>query len=160
MKQIFLISILNCFMTSTFAMSKVGESKFSWLFWDIYNISLWSETLPYESGQLPVRLEITYLRDITRQELIDNTIDQWKKQGVAWEKNWIVQLKDIWPDINTDNTLSLSLTHQKESLFYFNGEFIGSITDAKFSQAFIDIWLSEKTTEPKLRLKLLGVNND
>jgi hypothetical protein len=37
-----------------------------------------------------------------------------------------------------------------------NGEMSDEIQDSTFTQRFFDIWLSEKTSEPKFRKKLLG----
>ena len=37
-----------------------------------------------------------------------------------------------------------------------NGQYIGSIKAAEFGRFFIDIWLAEKTSQPKLRAQLLG----
>ena len=47
------------------------------------------------------------------------------------------------------------MSHQK-SAFYFNDNLVGSIEDPMFGPLFVDIWLSEKTSEPKLRQQLLG----
>jgi hypothetical protein len=40
--------------------------------------------------------------------------------------------------------------------FFHNGKLRADVTDPDFARAFIAIWLSPKTSEPKLRLALLG----
>ena len=44
----------------------------------------------------------------------------------------------------------------KEARFYNRDKFIASVTDPEFARAFFDIWLSEKTSAPAVRAKLLG----
>ena len=41
--------------------------------------------------------------------------------------------------------------------FYANGKPQGEIADPEFARLFFGIWLSEKTSAPKLRLTLLGL---
>jgi hypothetical protein len=42
-------------------------------------------------------------------------------------------------------------------VFYSNGEEIGSVDDSEFTTSFFNIWLGEKTSEPKFRKALLGL---
>jgi hypothetical protein len=48
------------------------------------------------------------------------------------------------------------LIDQGRSVFYFNQQYIGVINPSEFGQIFLAIWLSENTSEPSLRLELLG----
>ena len=48
------------------------------------------------------------------------------------------------------------LNQKDKTLFYLNGKNIGEIQSLTFAETFLDIWLDENTSEPKLRLKLLG----
>jgi hypothetical protein len=43
--------------------------------------------------------------------------------------------------------------------FYFNGERTITITSVEFARKYLNIWLSEKTSEPRLREKLLAGNS-
>jgi hypothetical protein len=45
------------------------------------------------------------------------------------------------------------------SQFFLNGASIGVIDDANLSRHFFDIWLSEETSKPQLRLQLLGMKS-
>ena len=40
--------------------------------------------------------------------------------------------------------------------FFFNGQFRGEVADAEFTRPFFGIWLSQRTSEPRLREQLLG----
>ena len=41
---------------------------------------------------------------------------------------------------------------------YFNGKFAGEINDLIFAKRFIDIWLSDKSSYPKMTQDILGKN--
>jgi hypothetical protein len=92
--------------------------------------------------------------------LVNRTVEQWQHLGVEPELYavYLPILLKIWPDIEEGDSLSLYVNNNK-SVFYFNNNLIGEINQPEFSQLFLDIWLSEKTSEPKLRLELLGIKN-
>jgi hypothetical protein len=142
---------------------KVGETTFSILFWDLYKSKLQTT-----SGKYPIECEtdtliynINYLADISGKDLIERTVEQWQHLGINPEtyQVYLPVLENIWPDIEDGDTLSLHVINNK-SMFYFNNDFIGEIVQPEFSQLFLDIWLSKNTSEPELRLELLGVNNN
>lgn len=141
---------------------KVGSAKFSVYFWDIYNSTLYTTT-----GQYPVSVEqsnivfhIEYLRDITSADLIERTIEQWQHLGLKSSEyqQYLPQLEQLWPDIKAGDSLTL-LINQSQSKFYFNQKYLGSIKQHIFGQQFLNIWLSAKSSQPKLRAQLLGVTN-
>lgn len=143
----------------TRAFVSIGETTFSILFWDLYKSQLLTT-----SGKYPVVLEndkvlftINYLADISSDDLISRTIDQWDHLGIPSEEylTYLPELKNMWPDIKEGDNLSL-LIHQGRSVFYFNQQYIGVINPTEFGQIFLAIWLSENTSEPNLRLELLG----
>jgi hypothetical protein len=141
----------------------LGSTTFSILFWDIYKSKLMST-----SGEYPVNVnadkliyQIEYLADISSDDLILRTVDQWEHLGISNKiyKDYLPQLKRIWPDIKAGDTLALLYQDQK-STFYFNDIFIGNIDNDAFGQIFLDIWLDEKTSQPTLRKELLGESLD
>ena len=141
----------------------IGETTFSILFWDLYNSKLktTSGKYPIENDNDKLIYQINYLADISSKDLIMRTVDQWQHLGVEPERYeiYLGLLENIWPDIKDGDTLSLYVSNNK-SAFYFNNNFIGEINRSDFSQLFLDIWLSENTSEPDLRRELLGVNNN
>lgn len=145
------------------ALELVGEARFSFLFWDIYQSQLQTS-----SGQYPVDIEkesifyeIQYFIDITQENLLESTVEQWQHLGISANvyQKYIPELSTIWPDISEGDILAL-FVQANHSCFYFNGEYIGKIVEPEFADNFLAIWLSEKTSEPKLRRKLLGEVND
>jgi hypothetical protein len=137
----------------------IGETIFSILFWDLYKIQLLTTSgdYPIEIKKDNLIMDIKYLADISNDDLIERTIEQWQHLGIAPEnyQGYLLELKAIWPNIIDGDSLSL-LIHQGRSVFYYNQQYVGVINDPKFGQIFLAIWLSEKTSEPSLRRELLG----
>lgn len=139
----------------------MGETTFSILFWDLYTSQLLTT-----SGEYPISAEgeslifhISYLADISSDDLIMRTVEQWQHLGVNEQvyKQYIADLELLWPDIVSGDSLALLLKDDK-STFYYNNQYLGSIKDDGFGQLFIDIWLSKDTSQPTLRAELLGAS--
>lgn len=161
MKTVFYtLSYMLLSISNSHALEKVGEATFSWLFWDIYKISLWAENGQYKKSKFPAKLNIQYFKDIDRTQLIDLTEEQWQAQNLTYQESWLSELKGIWPNIQTNDTLSVTVSLQGESIFHHNDRYLGRISDREFSNKFLAIWLSENTTEPSLRQQLIGAKND
>jgi hypothetical protein len=137
----------------------LGQAKFSVLFWDVYQSRLLTS-----DGQLPLShdcqysmFEIQYLRDISKQELLDSTLAQWQHLEIDEEQYmpYLLALESIWPDIKAGDQLTL-LTNAATTVFYFNQQKVGEIESEQFADLFLRIWLDENTSEPKLRQQLLG----
>lgn len=140
-------------------LQKVGDGTMSWLFLDIYDASLFSFDGRYISGQYPQALTINYLKNIKRKKLINATKEQWNLQNIENKhvKYWLQSLDKIWPDIKKGDSLTFYVAENKKGYFYLNESFLGGINSEAFSEAFLAIWLSEKTSQPQLRQKLLGL---
>ena len=162
-----LLNILFIFVFSEFTLAKplenlkkVGEAKLKVLFWDIYIASLYSKTGKYEEDQYPQVLKINYFREIDSEELIQRTQKEWEKLGIKQEKfnQWVVLLKNIFPDIKKGDSLLLKVGKNRESEFFFNGKTIGNVNNKTFGKNFLRIWLDKNCSYPKLRNKLLRSN--
>lgn len=140
---------------------EVGNTTFSILFWDLYQskLSTTSGNYPLYNKSHYLLYEIKYLADISSDDLIKRTKEQWQHLGISKSRyqDFVPKLKAIWPDITKGDTLSL-LVDNKASHFYFNEKYIGSLVDDDFGQFFLDIWLADNTSQPKLRAELLGKN--
>lgn len=160
----FLILILPVYISVAAAeplanLQRVGQAKLSVFIWDVYDSYLYSEDGKYSPEQYPMALRIQYLRDIEAADLVDQTEEEWLKLGIEKEdfKSWLVRVADIWPDIKKGDELLLRVDKNLESRFYFNGEFIGALTDPRFGSSFLDIWLSPNCSYPKVRNALIGL---
>lgn len=146
------------------SLQKVGEARLKVLFWNIYDSSLWTSNgqfiaLPYS---YPLALKITYQRDITRQQLVDATIDQWQYLGIDTSKSdsqqWIAALESMWLDVSRGDNLTYYVDEDQVGYFYSGDRLLGKIDDPAFSAAFLGIWLDPGTSRPNIRRQLIGMN--
>jgi hypothetical protein len=139
-------------------LKKVGEAKLTFLFWDIYQSHLYSESGDYHEDTYPIALDIQYLRDIEAKDLLNRTAQEWQNLGLqeATFTPWLTKLKAIWPNIVKNDELLLVVDRQKKSTFYYNGQVIGEIEDPAFGPSFLAIWLDAKSSYPQLRKQLIG----
>ncbi|MCF6441277.1 chalcone isomerase family protein [Pseudoalteromonas luteoviolacea] len=143
----------------TKGMTQVGQTaRMTYLFWDVYDISLYSPSGSYNS-LAPFVLQLTYLRDLDGEEIAKRSLEEMQKQGFddeALGAKWLLQMKQIFPDVTENYSLYGVRDENGVTRFYDSEKLLGEISDQNFTKWFFDIWLSEKTTEPKMRLKLLG----
>lgn len=147
---------------------KVGEAQLSILFFDIYQSKLLSPTGIYQQQTLdvsphPLALSIEYQRNITQDQLLDATYEQWLKLGYREQdaKRWIAQLSAIFPNIKSGQKLTY-ITNGETGQFVYSplpstSRQIGTISDERLNDAFLSIWLSPKTEYADLRRQLIGM---
>lgn len=140
---------------------EVGRAKFTVLFWDIYNSTLYTKSGNYlhENSPESILFKIEYFKSITTEELLKRTVEQWQHLDIPKSQYspYISRLKVIWPNISSGDSLTM-LVEEKQSIFYFNNVKVGVITDKAFSKLFLDIWLSPETSQAQLRAQLLKGN--
>jgi hypothetical protein len=139
----------------------VGEARLKVWLWPIYESRLFCEDGEYRSGELPIRLEIEYLRNVRARDLIRHTSKEWEQQGLDHprQSEWLSFLDRIWPDVSREDVLALEVNDDGTSTFFLNGAPLGSIDDAAFGRHFLDIWLSPGTSRPELRARLIGAED-
>ncbi|MCZ8528921.1 chalcone isomerase family protein [Alteromonas sp. PRIM-21] len=136
----------------------VGKGMFSYYFWDVYTGELFASEGKY-ADKPPFALRLTYQRDLEGKKIAERSIDEMKKQGdIAAEDadKWLSLMERIFPDVSEGDVITGIATKEGTSVFYVNGEKADEISDKTFTQRFFDIWLSDETSEPKFRKKLLG----
>lgn len=142
-------------------LTTVGEGSYRYLFWQLYDARLASTDGTFSTYQQssPLLLELTYKRDISKDQFIDATVEQWQKLGRSSEQQqtaWAERLAELWRDVKEGDRLAALLTDQGQVQFYFNDADIGLVKDKDFAPAFFDIWLHPDTTAPKLRRQLIA----
>lgn len=121
---------------------------------------MYNQTGIFTQNEFPQALKIDYLRDIDAIDLVEKTQDEWLKLGVEIKQidSWLLMLNKIFPDIKNGDSILLKVDANKHSEFFFNGQSIGTINDTEFGQAFLRIWLDENCSYPKVRNKLIGLD--
>ena len=136
----------------------VGSATLKVLFWSIYSSTLYTDDGIYTGIEPDLALQITYRRRISKIDLLDRTEEEWEntsRNQRSW-KGWLTQLDKILPDVERGDVLVLRVSNSLASLFFFNNSLIGTIEDQDFTKDFLALWLSERSSYPKLRNKLVN----
>ncbi|MDG3087674.1 hypothetical protein P7F88_17035 [Vibrio hannami] len=144
----------------------VGKSSLSWLFFKLFNSELKTPTGEYEESldvtPHPMALSIEYQRDITKQQLMEATQDQWNYLGYSEEsqKEWLTQLDKIYPSVQKGQRLVYITDGKTGEIHFYRDKSepvkLGEIQSESLNDAFLSIWLSPGTEYPKHRAKLIG----
>ena len=137
---------------------KVGDGVLTYLFWDVYRATLYAPAAGWTPDG-PFVLSLLYLRDLDGADVAARTTDEIRGQGFADKARlaaWQARLAEIFPDVSDGVTLSATRDDKGRTVFYRGTDRIGEVDDPAFAKRFFDIWLGEKTSEPKLRRALLG----
>lgn len=137
----------------------VGQAQLKVFVFAIFKSALYTTDGKYTDTTKALKLTLRYQREISAKQLIKQTQKEWLhlKMKHPNKQQWIKQLTDIWPNIEKNDELTLTINHNGESAFHFNGKPIGEINDQDFGKQFAAIWLSKNTSKPKHRAKLLGL---
>ena len=134
----------------------VGEGRLKWFFFDVYDAKLLTPSGSYQAARWPLALELTYRRDISAEAFVVATEKEWDRMGLAFEPEWLAELGEIFPDVSDGDRILLHVDKDGKCLFYFNGNYIGSVAGLDFTKVFTAIWLSDDVRYPALRDKLIG----
>lgn len=139
---------------------EVGKARLTYMMWDVYDASLYAPKGQWRNDK-PYALQLRYLRSLKGDAIAKRSVEEMRKQGFNDEMKlaaWYSQMRDIFPDVKKGTEIVGISTANKATQFYKNGSLIGEIQDADFGKKFFGIWLNEKTSEPKMRRQLLGLN--
>ena len=142
---------------STASWPLVGEARLKVLLWKVYDSALYTPSGRWLGA--PYQLSLTYLRDISVEQLIKETRKAWDEQNQVHpeQENWLQALAETWPDISAGDNLVFGVGADDQNQFWFNGQSIGGIDHPDFAAFFGGIWLSEDSPlRPALRARLIG----
>lgn len=139
-----------------------GEGVLRFFGMKVYEARLWAPAKSLAksiSPGDPFALELVYDMSVKGREIAERSTAEMRKVGYSNEaklKAWGEEMLRIFPDIKKGESLIGVSIPGKGAKFYSREKLIASADDPEFAKAFFDIWLSEKTSEPKLRERLLG----
>ena len=126
----------------------------------IYDLRLWSPApLAGDGASQPLALELVYARKLEGDLIASRSLDEMRRIGpfsVAQGASWLASMTQLFPDVQTGDRLTGVQRPGQATRFFFNGQRRGEVPDADFARLFFGIWLSARTSEPKLRAQLLG----
>lgn len=130
-----------------------GQGRMTYWGFDLYDAKLLQLSNP-----LGYALRIDYLKNFKSDDLREQTIKEMTRLEVPEEsrKKWSKDLKDIFPDIATGNSLTAIYQPKVGTIFLHNEKYIGLMSGDDFSKAFFSIWLDSRTSAPQLRSQLLS----
>ncbi len=139
----------------------LGSGRLTFLGLLIYDARLWvGEGFKAEAyEQAPLAIELEYGRTLYGKLIAERSLDEMKRGGGVSDdqaERWLATLKQTFPDVVKGDRITGLLRPGEAARFFLNSKPIGEVRDAEFARRFFGIWLSPKTSEPKLRLALLG----
>jgi Chalcone isomerase-like len=139
----------------------LGEAKLKYFGIHVYDIRLWGEA-DFNGRELqsrPLALELQYARALEGKAIAERSLKE--MQGLdtidaASAERWLQQMRQIFPDVNKGDRITGVQRPGEAARFFVNGQPRGEVRDAEFTRLFFGIWLSPRTSQPKLREALLG----
>ena len=139
----------------------VGQSLFRTWGFEVYNATLFAapgfEAARFELQRLG--LELQYKRAFAGRDIAQRSLDE--MQGIApltpaQARDWLAAMNTLFPDVKAGDRILGVHVPGSGARFYLNGALLGEVTDADFSARFFGIWLSPKTSQPRLREALIA----
>jgi hypothetical protein len=138
-----------------------GQGSLRFLGMRIYHARLWTlgdfRSEPY--AQQPLVLELEYLRALQGSAIAERSLQEMRRIGPisdAQAQRWLAQMQRLFPDVQPGDRITGQLLPGQGADFWHNGRRLGRVGEAEFASLFFGIWLSAHTSEPDLRLALLG----
>ena len=125
----------------------------------VYNAYLWAPDGASFDRTKPYVLDIHYLRTFSAKQLAERSIDEMRGQGTGSDAvypKWTAEMQRVFADVKEGDRLIGVATPARTAKFFYNGAYRGEVADAAFTDAFFGIWLSEKSSQPGMRDRLLG----
>lgn len=137
------------------SLQKYGAGELRRFGFLVYEAQLWGGANPAEP---PIALQLTYKRDIPGARIVNASVDHMRELGASEQQLavWEPAMTRIFPDVKLGDQI-VGIYRPGTAIFLYNNREIGQINDAEFARLFFGIWLDPRTTEPKLRNRLMQV---
>ena len=138
-----------------------GQGTLRFLGLEIYHARLWvsPDFQPDDYAAHPLALELAYRRDFTAQAIAQRSIQEMRRVGpftAQQATRWEQALQSAMPDIKAGDQITGLYRPNQGVVFQMHGRTVGDVADPAFARLFFGIWLSPKTSEPRLREALLA----
>ncbi len=138
-----------------------GTARLRFWGFKVYDASLWVAPgfRRDDYAGHPFALELAYLRDFSATDIARRSIEEMRRVGAfseAQAAQWQQALQGAFPDVKAGDRIAGLNRPGMGVQFITNGQPTGEIRDPEFARLFFGIWLSPRTSEPQLRLALLG----
>jgi hypothetical protein len=158
MKKLLLIFFIlgNCAVASE--MKLIGQGTLKVLFFEVYNVRLLTDSKTF-SWKNKFQLEFEYKREVKKQSVIESSIKEMRRQSNILDKDinqWQEYLEISIKPVQEGSQATVSWNPNGQITFHYQSSEPTTIEDENFARAFLNIWLGEETSQPKLRSQLLS----
>ncbi len=140
---------------------KLGQARLVVFGFNIYDAKLWAADGFSASNYAvsPFALELRYLRNFSGSSIAERSLKEMRNIGSVSDskaQEWLEQMRKTFPDVKKGDQLIGLHRADGSASFILNGKPIGEVRDTEFNRLFFGIWLSTRTSEPKMRRELIG----
>ena len=158
MKKLLLIFFIfgNCAVASE--MKLIGQGTLKVLFFEVYDVRLLADSKAF-SWKNKFQLEFEYKREVNKQSVIESSVKEIRRQSNVLDKDinqWQEYLEQSIHPVQEGSQATVSWNPSGQITFHYQSSEPTTIEDENFARAFLNIWLGEETSQPKLRNQLLG----
>lgn len=137
----------------------IGSNNLTVFGFKVYQISLWCEGEGF-SYDKKFAINIKYQRDFSVDSLVERSIEEIKRINAVTDEKQLAdyrkQLTKIFIPVKSGDVKTAIYSKKEGVALFFNGELVGKISDPKLARYFVDIWLSDKSSYPKMTNAILG----
>ena len=136
----------------------IGEGTLKVLMWEVYDLRLLTGGTSF-SWNNKFMLEFDYSRELKKESVIDASLKEFNLQPNVTDKEieaWEEYLEQVIQPVQKGTKASVMWVPEGQIIFDYEGSPPSTIENENFARAFLNIWLGEKTSRPKLRSQLLG----
>lgn len=138
-----------------------GSGRLTFLGLHVYDARLWvTEGFRADDySRQPLAIELEYARTLYGRLIAERSVTEMKKVGdpsPAQAEAWQAEMTKIFPDVAKGDRITGVQQPGEAARFFLNGQPRGELRDAAFAALFFGIWLSPRTSEPKLRQSLIA----
>ena len=138
----------------------VGEADLKFFGLKVYHISLWGEDKNF-SYEKKFAIHIRYNMNFSKEEMAKRSIEEIERLHQLSDderSSYYQKLEGIFSAVKKGDEKTAIFTPNHGVALFYNGEISGIISDEKLARFFVDIWLDERGSYPKVTRKILGKN--
>ena len=158
MKKLLAILLLFFHVSVASEMKLIGQGTLKVLFFEVYDIRFLSDSNPF-SWENKFQLEFKYKRDVKKESVIESSIKEIRRQSSFVNRDistWQEFLEQSIKPVQKGTHATVSWNPEGYITFHYENNDPTIIEDEDFARAFLNIWLGEESSQPKLRSQILG----
>jgi hypothetical protein len=137
-----------------------GEATLRWMGLQIYDIRLWADGAAAldRPEQARLALELQYARSLNGAQIAERSLQEMQGIGPvdpAQATRWLAAMRELFPDVDRGDRITGLQEPAEGARFWVNGQARGELRDPDFARLFFGIWLSPRSSQPRLREALL-----